>query len=488
MADANPITIADPSVNSCDQYVSDMINLGTGPIASDGFPGGTCSGTSTAQHNYWFSFIMPLNSAPSFAVDIDILGSCTALDLSKVGVTAYVGACGSFTKVNRICSFCNSSSCDRKFFTSATKFIPGTKIYLQIYDDNNTDCAIRFKIQVSPANDYCTSAFDLQTNKNFCNRGGTTTSEVITSPGACSPSPNKNGIYAINNPIWFKFSVTDSDPQPYKISIDNISCIKGGQAMQMMVYDASCPCSSMNSPGCYIACTAQEEPAVTTTLSIYPGAANPGQILPVGNYYLVIDGANGSDCQWKFNNVALPVKLHHIQASIFDDASSMIRWSVEDEKNIQFYEIQRSSDGIHFTDVKSIAATHEGYSGSYQYIDHFTSNEIVYYRIEIVEADGSKSFSKSVHVETKNDALTISTYTIPLGYFTVYPNTNATGFMLSIFDTTGKNILDNATSIQDNRSALRIEIQNLKPGIYFIKALTSNGETIVKKIMIQTDY
>jgi hypothetical protein len=483
-AEANPILIADPSVNSCDQFISTTINLGTGPLPVDGFPGGSCGTTNNAQHNYWVSFIMPANSAPSFAVDIDIVGSCTSSDLKGIGITSYVGSCGTLTKVIRTCSMCNSSACNEKFFTSSTKFTAGTKIFLQIFDTSNTNCDIRLKLYVSPANDYCSSAFDLQPNKSFCNRGGTTTSEVITSPGGCSPSPNKNGIYAINNPIWFKFSVTDSDPQPYKISIDNISCVKGGQAMQMIVYDASCPCSAMNTPGCYVACTAQEEPAVTTTLTIYPGAANPGQVLPNGNYYLVIDGANGSDCQWKFNNAVLPVKLSEISTTKNNDGSLTIDWSVQDEKNIQYYNIQRSMDGIHYTTIETIVPINNNYTGPYHYIDQFTLANELYYRIEIVESDESINYSKSVYVPTSKAKINISTYTLPLGYFTVYTTNDSTNLYLMIYDTSGKNIWENYINVENKKTMINIDIQHWLSGIYFIKAISSEGEIVVKKIII----
>jgi hypothetical protein len=289
-AAANPIIFQDPRINSCDQWI-DTVNVGNAPVAIDGFANLDCdgiAGSSTALYNYWYSFTIPPGTAPYINIKLEILGSCTKTDLNKMGINYYKGICGSLTFIDRICNpfgITTDPSTVERALIRTNHFTPGTKMYIQLYDNNNVNCELRLSIYMSPEFDNCATPVPL-TDNSFCNRGGNAgdagspnpagyTGDKISPPGTCIPNPPNNGaISAINNALWFSFTVLPTDPQPYSITMNNITCIDGQRAMQMMVYKANCgncaDVTSMNA--CYVACSAQNEPPTSTSLTIVPGA------------------------------------------------------------------------------------------------------------------------------------------------------------------------------------------------------------------------
>jgi photosystem II stability/assembly factor-like uncharacterized protein len=125
------------------------------------------------------------------------------------------------------------------------------------------------------------------------------------------------------------------------------------------------------------------------------------------------------------NEAALSVELLNFNA-IAKDKTAELSWQVADEKDVKHYEIERSFDGKNFDFIKNQT------KGQFQTTDTPPQYAVVFYRLKIVENDGSFSYSpiRSVNFEFKSKTI-----------FKVFPNPAAD--ILNVqFNAESKQIVD----------------------------------------------
>ena len=85
----------------------------------------------------------------------------------------------------------------------------------------------------------------------------------------------------------------------------------------------------------------------------------------------------------------------------------LLKWSVATEKNVAYYIIEKSNDGISFLPLNTVYSL-AGISGennlSYFNYDYSPSKGINYYRLKHVEKDGSIETHKTIAVNYKNNS------------------------------------------------------------------------------------
>lgn len=112
----------------------------------------------------------------------------------------------------------------------------------------------------------------------------------------------------------------------------------------------------------------------------------------------IIDNSGGGVT---IGGVVLPVELVSF-TGVQTDKGIMLEWQTASELNNDFFELQRSFDGLEFKRITLING--KGYSNrliTYQYLDTKHFNSVSYYRLKQVDFDGTSSFSSIliVHVE-----------------------------------------------------------------------------------------
>ncbi len=81
------------------------------------------------------------------------------------------------------------------------------------------------------------------------------------------------------------------------------------------------------------------------------------------------------------------------------EAKLIIDWAVEPLSETNYFEVQRSSDGVQFTTVALVLGPDPRQSGErFQYVEKIKDNKIMsaYYRLRHVSADGKELLSKPV--------------------------------------------------------------------------------------------
>ena len=114
------------------------------------------------------------------------------------------------------------------------------------------------------------------------------------------------------------------------------------------------------------------------------GAAQPFTLQP-GEYHVFLN-----------MNAALPVTLVSFTGKN-NGSSNVLSWNVDYEKDLNYYELQRSSDGQNFSAIAQIRATG---NSNYSYSDNIISatSLLYYYRLKSVDKDGNFKYSPVVRI------------------------------------------------------------------------------------------
>ena len=114
------------------------------------------------------------------------------------------------------------------------------------------------------------------------------------------------------------------------------------------------------------------------------GAAQPFTLQP-GEYHVFLN-----------MNAALPVTLISFRGKN-NGNNNVLSWTVANEKDLNYYELQRSNDGQNFSGISQINATGKS---SYSFSDNITpgTSSIYYYRLKSVDKDGNFKYSAVIKI------------------------------------------------------------------------------------------
>lgn len=172
--------------------------------------------------------------------------------------------------------------------------------------------------------------------------------------------------------------------------------------------------------------------------------------------------------------VALPVNLISFTAKAAD-GEVYLTWKTENEINFSAYDVEQSSNGVHFTKLATIM----GGKAYYSFTDKIVpaNAATVFYRLKITDNNGKFSYSHVVPVNLKKQtALTISPNPAK-NLLTVVSNVQHG--LVTIYDANGRNIM----STKINSFSSNIDVSHVAAGIYFVRF--SDGKTAsLKKLII----
>jgi len=160
------------------------------------------------------------------------------------------------------------------------------------------------------------------------------------------------------------------------------------------------------------------------------------------------------------------------------------------EMKVDYFNIQRSSDGMHFENIgqmdSKMTTTTNAYELNYDFTDASAAPGTSYYRLQIVDRNGFSSYSDVIPISNRQiEGIKI--------YPTVVHNTNLfvetdkpiRNAKLEFFDLSGKKIGETNWETLNGRQSLQ-PVNNMKAvatGTY-VARLSSHGETLVNQLLI----
>ncbi|SOE22407.1 Por secretion system C-terminal sorting domain-containing protein [Spirosomataceae bacterium TFI 002] len=192
-----------------------------------------------------------------------------------------------------------------------------------------------------------------------------------------------------------------------------------------------------------------------------------------GNY------TNGScfNGTYTMNTAPFPVSIRQFSARSLESAVHL-SWNVEDEINFKRYEIQKSNDALSFETFEIVKAQSLNQYETHDFDPQIGQN---YYRLRLIDIDGTVSFSKIISQKFYGEE-----------DITLYPNpsTNQLYYLSGKYDESSIRVYNINGQTQpfkllkeSGKNTIQIEKSRNIRNVFFLKLVDRNGQAITKKIL-----
>lgn len=210
-----------------------------------------------------------------------------------------------------------------------------------------------------------------------------------------------------------------------------------------------------------------------------PGTAgsNPSGLVNFNNavYFSASDGTDFNEF-WKINmGSVVPLKLLSFTA-YKQNKTAQLQWHTENEINTSHFEIERSSNGRGFTNIGKVAASGRS-AGNYLGFDDLPFNGINYYRLKMIDKDGTFAYSQTIKIDFAQGN-NVTVLPNPANNFIILANASQYN-ALRLVDMNGKEVRRFEKNAHN-----KYDIKGVAKGLYLLQLFS--GEVVdVKKIMIE---
>ncbi|MBC7722811.1 MAG: T9SS type A sorting domain-containing protein, partial [Pedobacter sp.] len=163
----------------------------------------------------------------------------------------------------------------------------------------------------------------------------------------------------------------------------------------------------------------------------------------------------------------LPIELVSFKGSLIGSKATL-QWVTATEINAKEFGIEKSSDGLGFAPIGTIAANNKSEGSSYTFDDANLSANVNYYRLKLVDKDGSFKYSNVVALKSNNALITtLSLFPNPvINAVTVSHSKAENGAILQVVSINGKTIA--TYNVATNATQTSIDASLLLSGQYII--------------------
>jgi hypothetical protein len=160
----------------------------------------------------------------------------------------------------------------------------------------------------------------------------------------------------------------------------------------------------------------------------------------------------------------LPVKFKGIEVKKEGNAAR-VSWNVASEENLLQYQVEKSSDGIHYISIATISA---GNFSHYSYLDGPNVTGKTFYRIKSIDLDGSTSYSPVATLSSDQPALQLKAFPVPVkNQVSIQHAAAFENARISLSSSDGRTVQSLLLAKGDVQTSL--DLSGLKPGFYIIQ-------------------
>ena len=185
-----------------------------------------------------------------------------------------------------------------------------------------------------------------------------------------------------------------------------------------------------------------------------------------------------------FPNNVLPVKLTDFKAAKTGNGVNLA-WSVAQESNIDDYQLQRSNDGISFSNIATVKAKNSPVASSYAINDRLPLKGANYYRL-LINEKGEKTYSRVITLQFDGSTRQFSAFVNSNKVITVAVSAIQAGtYGLSLINSNGQVVVSKNILIDGTAQNLQLEMpQHVTKGIYHV-VLQSRLVKLNTNILVQ---
>ena len=203
-------------------------------------------------------------------------------------------------------------------------------------------------------------------------------------------------------------------------------------------------------------------------------------------YMLQGDITSFSSFYFASSNITLPVNLLTFRGSL-QNSTTLLIWQTASESNTSTFVVERGTDGRTFQQIGTVAATGSTLGNKYSYVDYDVtrqSSSIVYYRLKMVDNDGSYTYSDVVMITVPLTTSRVAMYPNPAAHEVNVTITTATDGKIKwqLVDNAGRIVAHNSIAAKRGSNTVVINLNRLSTGTYF---LVVSGADIDQKIKLE---
>ncbi len=180
----------------------------------------------------------------------------------------------------------------------------------------------------------------------------------------------------------------------------------------------------------------------------------------------------------------LDVKILNFDGTIIND-KAVLKWASQNENDLKEYVVQRSPDGIHFSDIGKVDAANDLNTANYMFDDPDNVFNVVYYRLELINRINSDiKYSRIISLYNKNTPFKITTvnpFSSSVKMDVFLPSQGNVEFNLC--DMYGHVVSKKTIQLYQGNSNVSIDnVGGLPSGLYILRALF-NGSVLQYKLI-----
>jgi sugar lactone lactonase YvrE len=209
------------------------------------------------------------------------------------------------------------------------------------------------------------------------------------------------------------------------------------------------------------------------------GLTNPKFVFVSATQLFIADAGNNRIIVQNPGTV-LPVKLTSFTGTLLNNNEVSLQWQTADETSIKDYELEYCTDGISYSTILTTETPQGEATNNYSYLHTTPAVGSNYYRIKIINDDGSFSYSNIVPIDIQNNNNTATIYPNPATDNIVITLSNTSKSVVNIYNSTGSLVKTKTVYSTTNT----VDIHNLPSGTYFINVI-ENGTPVINKTFIK---
>lgn len=226
--------------------------------------------------------------------------------------------------------------------------------------------------------------------------------------------------------------------------------------------------------------------APATSLGTQPSLTFPGYYSEANNgtyrCYATLSGCLERHIDVTLSTVlcgfTLPAKLVSFSGHYANNTAT-IKWISENENNLSYYDVERSTNGSAFERVSTVYARNLNSVSNYNLSDNLSTINVpyVYYRLKMTDRDGKPTYSQVIRIVTEKGNETFMLYPNPVrDYANIFISAGSnTTALVTVYDKTGRSVLKETRTLIKGSNSLNItSVQSLPAGSYIIEVNAEN--------------
>jgi hypothetical protein len=181
----------------------------------------------------------------------------------------------------------------------------------------------------------------------------------------------------------------------------------------------------------------------------------------------------------------LPITISDL-SGVHVGSDNKISWTSSLESNALGYEIQHSENGTHFSTIGKIEA--KGTASSYQYLHLSVANGTHYYRIKMVDKDGSSKMSKVIVLKNATQGSATEMFTVAGNPFRervslMIQSDKNEQVMIRLMDQSGKVVKQKMILLEKGMNNVSVDqLTSIPTGTYFLGMIKDGKMKSVKVV------